>query len=58
MWDTDHPSLNETLLAGCASYQAFQRYLTGAEIYIRPRNRIELEAILYVSIIRFTELFS
>ncbi|KAI6036626.1 hypothetical protein BKA83DRAFT_4165553 [Pisolithus microcarpus] len=27
-WDQDHPSFNETLVAGCASYQAFNRYLS------------------------------
>ncbi|KAI0081810.1 hypothetical protein K474DRAFT_1703658 [Panus rudis PR-1116 ss-1] len=45
-WDMDHPSLNETLIAGCASYQAFNRYLSGHDLYILPRSRRELVKIL------------
>jgi len=45
-WDTDHPSLNETLIAGNASYQAFTRYLTGNDLYLLPRSRTELEGVL------------
>ncbi|KAK7695799.1 hypothetical protein QCA50_000437 [Cerrena zonata] len=45
-WDTEHPSLNETLIAGCASYQAFNRYLSGSDLYLLPRSRKELEKVL------------
>ncbi|KAH9062868.1 hypothetical protein EDB87DRAFT_1806388 [Lactarius vividus] len=45
-WDMEHPSLNETLIAGCASYQALNRYLTGADLVFHPRTRKELENIL------------
>ncbi len=45
-WDQDHPSLDETLTSGCATYQAFQRYLTGADLYLVPRARNELESVL------------
>ncbi|GLB33819.1 putative calcineurin-like phosphoesterase [Lyophyllum shimeji] len=45
-WDSDHPSINETLVAGCASYRAFDRYLSGADLFLHPRNRAELESIL------------
>ncbi|TFK55715.1 hypothetical protein OE88DRAFT_1652148 [Heliocybe sulcata] len=45
-WDTDHPSLNETLIAGCASYAALSRYLSGADLFLLPRSRSELERIL------------
>jgi hypothetical protein len=45
-WDAEHPSLNETLIAGCASYQAFNRYLSGLDIYLVPENRPQLERIL------------
>ena len=45
-WDWDCPSLNETLIAGCASYQAFSRYLSGSDLFILPRTRTELESIL------------
>jgi hypothetical protein len=45
-WDTEHPSVDETLVAGCASYQAFNRYLSGVDLFILPRNRNELESIL------------
>ncbi|CCM02493.1 uncharacterized protein FIBRA_04594 [Fibroporia radiculosa] len=45
-WDTDHPSLNETLISGCATYEAFKRYLSGSDLYLRPRSRTELESIL------------
>ncbi|KAI1786519.1 hypothetical protein LXA43DRAFT_1033515 [Ganoderma leucocontextum] len=45
-WDQDHPSLDETLTSGCATYQAFQRYLTGADLYLVPRTRNELESVL------------
>ncbi|KAG2150640.1 uncharacterized protein EDB93DRAFT_1059022, partial [Suillus bovinus] len=45
-WDQDHPSFNETLVAGCASYQAFTRYLSGSDLFIVPRSRRELEGVL------------
>ncbi|KAG2368481.1 hypothetical protein BDR07DRAFT_1324806 [Suillus spraguei] len=45
-WDQDHPSFNETLVAGCASYQAFNRYLSGSDLFIVPRSRRELEGVL------------
>ncbi|KAF8655214.1 hypothetical protein AX16_003121 [Volvariella volvacea WC 439] len=45
-WDTEHPSMNETLVAGCASYRAFERYLSGADLFLVPRTRSELESIL------------
>lgn len=45
-WDTDHPSMDETLVAGCASYRAFDRFLSGADLFLRPRTRTELESIL------------
>ncbi|KAF8484935.1 hypothetical protein DFH94DRAFT_717140 [Russula ochroleuca] len=45
-WDMEHPSLNETLIAGCASYQALSRYLTGADLVFYPRTRRELENVL------------
>jgi hypothetical protein len=45
-WDMEHPSLNETLIAGCASYQALSRYLTGADLVFVPRTRKDLENVL------------
>ncbi|PCH41205.1 hypothetical protein WOLCODRAFT_162889 [Wolfiporia cocos MD-104 SS10] len=45
-WDTEHPSLNETLISGCAAYEAFKRYLSGTDLYLLPRSRNELESIL------------
>ncbi len=48
-WDTEHPDLNENNVAGFASYQAFTRYLGGADLYLLPRSRSELEAVLYVT---------
>ena len=48
-WDQDHPSLNETLIAGCASYQAISRYLNGSDLYLLPRSRTELENVLCVT---------
>lgn len=45
-WDTEHLSTDETLLAGCASYQAFNRYLGGTDLFLLPRSRSELESIL------------
>jgi len=45
-WDTEHPSLDETLISGCATYEAFKRYLSGSDLYLLPRSRTELESIL------------
>ncbi|TFK75899.1 hypothetical protein BDN72DRAFT_831341 [Pluteus cervinus] len=45
-WDLDHANLNENLVAGCASYRAFDRYLSGQDMYLLPRTRSELERIL------------
>ncbi|KAI6109152.1 hypothetical protein EDD16DRAFT_1615788 [Pisolithus croceorrhizus] len=45
-WDQDHPSFNETLVAGCASYQAFNRYLSDSDLLIVPRTRSELQSVL------------
>ncbi|OCH94071.1 hypothetical protein OBBRIDRAFT_789598 [Obba rivulosa] len=45
-WDTDHPSLDETLIAGCAAYEAFKRYLAGADLYLMPQTKNELESVL------------
>ncbi|KAF7971116.1 hypothetical protein HWV62_7164 [Athelia sp. TMB] len=45
-WDTEHPSMDETLIAGCAAYQAFSRYLSGTDLFLLPRTRSELESVL------------
>ncbi|KIM46176.1 hypothetical protein M413DRAFT_441248 [Hebeloma cylindrosporum] len=45
-WHTDQPSVDESLIAGCASYRAFDRYLSGNDIFLLPRTRSELESIL------------
>ncbi|KAJ2931585.1 hypothetical protein H1R20_g5384, partial [Candolleomyces eurysporus] len=45
-WHTDHPHLDEALLSGCASYRAFERYLSGNDLYLLPRNKHDLERIL------------
>ncbi|KAI5124973.1 hypothetical protein M0805_007399 [Coniferiporia weirii] len=45
-WEEDHHSLNETLIALCASYQALSRYISGADIYLMPRSVPELESKL------------
>jgi len=42
-WETDSLS---TLVARGASYQAFSRYLAGADLFLLPRTRSELESIL------------
>ena len=47
-WDSDH-SVDEGLLAGCVAYQALNRFLTGADLFILPRSRTELDSILYAS---------
>ena len=45
-WHQDHPTIDETLIARCASYRAFDRYLAGADLLLPPRTRPELESIL------------
>ncbi|KAJ7180096.1 hypothetical protein C8R43DRAFT_971654 [Mycena crocata] len=41
------PSIDETVLAHCASYRSFERYLAGKhEIFILPGTKWELERIL------------
>ena len=45
-WNLDHPSVDETLIAGCAAYRAFDRYLSGTDLFLPPRTRTELERIL------------
>ena len=47
-WHTDHPSVDESLISGCASYRAFERYLEGNDLFLLPRTRGELESILSV----------
>jgi hypothetical protein len=48
-WDMEHPALDETLIAGCATYTAFSRFLSGKDLFILPRARDELESVLYVN---------
>ena len=48
-WDIEHPALDETLIAGCAAYKAFARFLSGKDLFILPRTRNELASVLYVS---------
>ncbi|KAF8204985.1 hypothetical protein BJ912DRAFT_17136 [Pholiota molesta] len=45
-WHTDKPSVDESLISGCASYRAFDRYLSGNDLFLLPRTRLELESIL------------
>lgn len=45
-WHTDQPSVDESLVAGCASYRAFDRYLGGNDLFLLPRTRSELESVL------------
>jgi hypothetical protein len=45
-WYTDQPSVDESLISGCASYRAFDRYIGGRDLFLLPRTRIELESIL------------
>jgi hypothetical protein len=52
-WHTDQSSVDESLIAGCASYRAFDRYLSGNDIFLLPRTRSELESILYVTSLFF-----
>ena len=48
-WDIEHPALDETLIAGCAVYKAFDRYLSGKDLFILPKIRDELASVLYVN---------
>ncbi|KXN86282.1 hypothetical protein AN958_10144 [Leucoagaricus sp. SymC.cos] len=43
-WDFDN--INESLVSNCASYSAFDRYISGADLYILPRTQAELENLL------------
>ncbi|KAJ7682792.1 hypothetical protein DFH06DRAFT_1162147 [Mycena polygramma] len=45
-WDANGPTIDETVLAHCASYRSFERYLSGEHLFILPRTRRELESIL------------
>ncbi|KAG1820174.1 uncharacterized protein BJ212DRAFT_1338431 [Suillus subaureus] len=45
-WDISHPSFDESLVAHCASYHAFDRYLSGEDLFIPPRFPSELERVL------------
>ncbi|KAI6106417.1 hypothetical protein EV401DRAFT_2273594 [Pisolithus croceorrhizus] len=45
-WDQDHPSFNETLVAGCASYQALIATSPTSDLLIVPRTRSELQSVL------------
>lgn len=55
-WEEEHPSLNEMLIALCASYQALARYISGADIYLMPRSVADLESKLCVLCLCFTLL--
>ena len=44
-WYYNDP-LDETLLASCASYKAFERYVSGQDLLLLPRSPKELESIL------------
>ena len=48
-WDIEHPAIDETLIAGCAAYKAFDRFLSGKDLFILPRTRNELANVLYVN---------
>ncbi|KAG2152252.1 hypothetical protein BD769DRAFT_1404065 [Suillus cothurnatus] len=45
-WDISRPSFDESLVAHCASYHAFDRYLSGEDLFIPPRFPSELERVL------------
>lgn len=45
-WDQHHPSFDETLASGCATYEAFNRYLSGEGLYLVPQTRNGLESVL------------
>ncbi|EJD01157.1 uncharacterized protein FOMMEDRAFT_21596 [Fomitiporia mediterranea MF3/22] len=42
LWEDEQGSLNETLIALGASYQALARYISGADIYLMPRTPTDL----------------
>ncbi|KAL5530140.1 hypothetical protein ACEPAF_6397 [Sanghuangporus sanghuang] len=42
LWEDDQGSLNETLIALSAAYQALARYISGADIYLMPRSQQDL----------------
>ncbi|KAH6914885.1 hypothetical protein BKA70DRAFT_558105 [Coprinopsis sp. MPI-PUGE-AT-0042] len=44
-WYYNDP-LDEALLASCASYKAFERYVGGQDLLLLPRSPKELESIL------------
>ena len=48
LWEDDQGSLNETLIALSAAYQALARYIGGADIYLMPRSQQDLLEKLYV----------
>ncbi|KAJ7095395.1 hypothetical protein B0H15DRAFT_110891 [Mycena belliarum] len=45
-WDAAGPTIDETVVAHCASYRSFERYLSGEHLFIPPRTRSELLSIL------------
>ncbi|KAJ7904526.1 hypothetical protein B0H14DRAFT_2663271 [Mycena olivaceomarginata] len=45
-WDVSGPTIDETIVAHCASYRSFERYLSGEHLFILPQTRRELESIL------------
>ncbi|KIK68139.1 hypothetical protein GYMLUDRAFT_36973 [Collybiopsis luxurians FD-317 M1] len=45
-WDIHHLNVDEALVAGCAAYNAFDRYLRKEDLFILPRTRSELESVL------------
>ncbi|KAJ6539358.1 hypothetical protein B0H19DRAFT_1178631 [Mycena capillaripes] len=45
-WDANGPTIDETVVAHCASYRSFERYLSGEHLFILPQTRRELESIL------------
>ncbi|KAF5389168.1 hypothetical protein D9757_004903 [Collybiopsis confluens] len=45
-WDIHHLDVDEALVAGCAAYDAFDRYLRKEDLFILPRTRSELQSVL------------
>ncbi|KAJ8595980.1 hypothetical protein M405DRAFT_806215 [Rhizopogon salebrosus TDB-379] len=45
-WDINNHSFDEFLVAHCASYHAFDRYLSGEDLCILPLSSSELERVL------------
>ncbi|KAI0045295.1 hypothetical protein FA95DRAFT_1561247 [Auriscalpium vulgare] len=45
-WDMEQASLNEAIIAHCASYQALSRYLSGADLLYPPKSKGDLLSIL------------